>query len=151
MWYLWWMVVIVTAGRRVHTLMYMSEPLYQWFSDGAPQEVARCAVNIMKVYFKNETKPICIEIFIHGLKYINIFLILYTKCARKFWYILQCAANQKKVWEPLHYVDQYSSYLESCDSCQKKKRGRQNSTHYSLLVSNQRPLALNLSIYLFMV
>jgi hypothetical protein len=27
----------------------------------------------MKVYFKNEKKPICIEIFIHSLKYINIF------------------------------------------------------------------------------
>jgi hypothetical protein len=33
----------------------------------------RCAANIMKVYFKNEKKPICIEIFIHRLKYINIF------------------------------------------------------------------------------
>jgi hypothetical protein len=31
-----------------------------------------CAANIMKVYFKNEKKPICIEMFIHGLKYINI-------------------------------------------------------------------------------
>jgi hypothetical protein len=30
------------------------------------------AANIMKVYFKNEKKPTCIEIFIHGLKYINI-------------------------------------------------------------------------------
>jgi hypothetical protein len=50
----------------------------------------RCAANIMKVYFKNENKPIFIEIFIHGLKYtsINIFLILYTKCARNFLYIL---------------------------------------------------------------
>jgi hypothetical protein len=27
-------------------------------------KVARCAANIMKVYFKNEKKPICIEIFI---------------------------------------------------------------------------------------
>jgi hypothetical protein len=25
--------------------------------------VARCAMNIMKVYFKNEKKPICIEIY----------------------------------------------------------------------------------------
>jgi hypothetical protein len=58
--------------------------------------VAGCAANIMKVYFKNEKKPICIGIFIHSLKYINIFLILYTKCARKFVYVLQCAANQKK-------------------------------------------------------
>jgi hypothetical protein len=56
-----------------------------------------CATNIMKVYFKNEKKPICIEIFIHSLKYINIFLILYTKCARKFSYVLQCAANRKSL------------------------------------------------------
>jgi hypothetical protein len=39
------------------------ELLYQWFSNGAPQEVARCAANIMKVDFKNEEKPICIEIY----------------------------------------------------------------------------------------
>jgi hypothetical protein len=58
-------------------------PVLQWFSNGAPQEVARCAAYIMKVYFKNEKKPICIEILIRSLKYINIFLILYTKCARK--------------------------------------------------------------------
>jgi hypothetical protein len=58
--------------------------LWQWFSNGAPQEVARCVANIMKVYFKNEKNPICIEIFIRGLKYIYIFLILYTKCARNF-------------------------------------------------------------------
>jgi hypothetical protein len=51
----------------------------------------------MKVYFKNEKKPICTEIFIHILKYINIFLILYTKCVRIFWYILQSAANQKRL------------------------------------------------------
>jgi hypothetical protein len=57
--------------------------------------VARCAANIMKVYFKNEKKPTRIEIFIHSLKYINIFLILYTKCTRKFVYVLPCAANQK--------------------------------------------------------
>jgi hypothetical protein len=58
--------------------------------------VARCAANIMKVYFKNEKKPICIEIFIQSLKYINIFLILYMKCARKIVYVLQCATNQKR-------------------------------------------------------
>jgi hypothetical protein len=46
--------------------------------------MAKCAANIMKVYFKNYKKPICIEIFIHSLKYINIFLILYTKWARIF-------------------------------------------------------------------
>jgi uncharacterized protein YfcZ (UPF0381/DUF406 family) len=66
----------------------------QWFSNGAPQEVAGCAVNSMKVYSKNEKKLICIEIFIHSLKYINTFLILYTKCARKLLYVLQCAANR---------------------------------------------------------
>jgi hypothetical protein len=59
--------------------------------------VAKCAANIMKVYFKNEKKPICIEIFIHSLKYINTFLILHTKCARKFVYVLQCAANRKNL------------------------------------------------------
>jgi hypothetical protein len=47
--------------------------------------------------FKNEQKPICTYIFIHSLKYINIFLILYTKCARKFIYVLQCAANQESL------------------------------------------------------
>jgi hypothetical protein len=67
----------------------------QWFSNGDPQEVARCSANIMKVSFKNERKPICLEIFIHSLKYINMLLILYTKCARKLLYVLQCAANQK--------------------------------------------------------
>jgi hypothetical protein len=36
------------------------------FSNGAPQEVARCAANIIKAYFKYEKKPICIDIyFIH--------------------------------------------------------------------------------------
>jgi hypothetical protein len=51
----------------------------------------------MKVYFKNEKNPICIEIFILSLKHINIFLILYTKCARIFLYISQFAANQKSL------------------------------------------------------
>jgi hypothetical protein len=75
----------------------------QWFSNSALQctggskEVARCAANIMKVYFKNEKEPICIEIFIYGLKYINIFLILYTKCARKCLYVLQCTVNQRSL------------------------------------------------------
>jgi hypothetical protein len=76
----------------------------QWFSNGAPQEVAKCTANIMKVYFENEKKPICIQIyyihdliFIHSLKYINIFLIVYTKCARNFLYVQQCAANQKSL------------------------------------------------------
>jgi hypothetical protein len=57
--------------------------------------VARCAANIMKVYFKNEKKSICIEIFIHSLKYINIFLILYTKCSRKL-YMFYSAPRTKK-------------------------------------------------------
>jgi hypothetical protein len=35
--------------------------------------VARCAANIMKVYFKNEKKPICIEIYVRSLKYTDIF------------------------------------------------------------------------------
>jgi hypothetical protein len=51
----------------------------------------------MKAYFQNEKKHICIEIFICSLKYINIFLILYTKCARNCLYILHCAANQKRL------------------------------------------------------
>jgi hypothetical protein len=35
--------------------------------NSAPQEVARCAVNIIKVYFENEKKPIYIETYyIHG-------------------------------------------------------------------------------------
>jgi hypothetical protein len=74
--------------------------LNQWFSNSAVQEVARCATNIKKVYFKNEKKPICIEIFIHSLKYINIFLILYMKCTRKF-YMFYSVPWTKKVWEPL--------------------------------------------------
>jgi hypothetical protein len=45
----------------------------------------------------------CIEIyyihdfFSHNLKYINIFFILYIKCARKFLYVLQCTMNQKSL------------------------------------------------------
>jgi hypothetical protein len=50
----------------------------------------------MKVYLKNDKKPMCIEICIHSLKYINTFLILY-QCAKKFLYVLQCAANQKRL------------------------------------------------------
>jgi hypothetical protein len=50
----------------------------------------------MKIYFTDEKKPTCIEILLHSLKHINIFLILYTKWARKFVYVLQCATNQKK-------------------------------------------------------
>jgi hypothetical protein len=66
--------------------MWAVDTLDHWFSNWAPQEVARCAANIMKVYCKNEKKLICVEMFIHSLKYINLFLISYTKCTRKFLY-----------------------------------------------------------------
>jgi hypothetical protein len=69
----------------------------QWLSNAALQEVARCSANIMKVHFQNEKKPICTEIFIRSLKYINIFLILYEKCARKFVYIFYSALRTKNV------------------------------------------------------
>jgi hypothetical protein len=39
------------------------EYLVRWFSNGAPQEVARCAAIIMKVYSENEEKPMCIGIY----------------------------------------------------------------------------------------
>jgi hypothetical protein len=55
--------------------------LDQWFSNCAPQEVARCAANIMKVYFKNEKKPICIEIYyIHDFYLYSKFKIYITIC-----------------------------------------------------------------------
>jgi hypothetical protein len=79
------------------------EYLERWFSNGAPQEVARCAANIMKGYFKGEKKPICIEIFIHSYKYINIFLILYTKCAS--------SPRTKKVWE-IKIIDELEKIWE---------------------------------------
>jgi hypothetical protein len=79
-------------------MKFYCETLEQWFSNCAPQEVARCAM-IMKVYFRKEKKPISIEICIHSLKYINIFLILYTKCTRKC--LFYSAPQTKKVWEPL--------------------------------------------------
>jgi hypothetical protein len=59
-----------------------------------PQEVDRCATDFMKVYFKNEKKPICIEIFIHSLKYINLFC---TGSAPENFYVLQCATDQKSL------------------------------------------------------
>jgi hypothetical protein len=95
--------VYTTFGNKDHPIRISSTfrfgflTLEQWFSNGAPQEVARRVANIMKVYFKNEKKPICIEIFIHSLKYINIFSILYTKWARKLLYVLLCAANQTRL------------------------------------------------------
>jgi hypothetical protein len=62
--------------------------LDQWFSNGGPQEVARI---LWKYTLKIRRNPFLyrfiiamIFIFIHSLKYINIFLILYTKCARNF-------------------------------------------------------------------
>jgi hypothetical protein len=42
--------------RRYHSIR-------QWSSNGAPQEVARWAANIMKAYFKNEKKYNFIEIY----------------------------------------------------------------------------------------
>jgi hypothetical protein len=39
------------------------QSLEQCFSNDAPQEMATGAANIMKVYFKNEKKLICIEIY----------------------------------------------------------------------------------------
>jgi hypothetical protein len=74
----------------------------QWFSNGAAK--------IMKVYFKNEKKPIRIEIFIHGLKYINIFLILYTMCARKFLYVLQC--REPKILRTTALEEQFHTHIK---------------------------------------
>jgi hypothetical protein len=51
----------------------------------------------MKVHFKNEKKPICIEIFIRSLKYINIFLIFVHEVRQNFFYVLQRSANQKSL------------------------------------------------------
>jgi hypothetical protein len=66
----------------------------------------------MKAYFKNEKKPICIDICIHNLKYINIFLTLYTKCSRKLFYVLQCAANRNSVrTTALHAVVAWFSWI----------------------------------------
>jgi hypothetical protein len=51
-----------------------------------------------EIIFKKLEETICIEIIIIlSLKFINIFLIVYTKCARTFLYVLQCAANQKSL------------------------------------------------------
>jgi hypothetical protein len=86
-------IACVSAEIRTEDLKNIN--LEQRFSNGAPQKVAKCAANIKEVYFKNEKNPFFIEIFIHSLKYINIFLISYKKCARKLLYVLQCAANQK--------------------------------------------------------
>jgi hypothetical protein len=83
-----------SVGYQRTTRRYILE---QWFSNRAPQEVATCAANIMKAYFKNKKKPICIYIFIHSLKYINVFLFLYTKWARKVLYVSQCAANKNNL------------------------------------------------------
>jgi hypothetical protein len=72
-------------------------PLYKpkWFSDGTPQE-----------------KPIYIEIFIHSLNYINIFLILYMKCAGKLLYVLQWAANQKSLRTTALYNGQLEIFIQ---------------------------------------
>jgi hypothetical protein len=75
--------------------------LEQWFSNGGPQEVARCAANILalSILMQFSTSYLC-ELGSTSLtkyKCINMFLILYTKCARKFVYILRCVANQKSL------------------------------------------------------
>jgi hypothetical protein len=54
---------------------------------------------IMKVYFKNEKKPICIEIFIRSLKYIY-FLNFVHEVRLKMFY---SAPGTKNVSEPLIY------------------------------------------------
>jgi hypothetical protein len=64
---------------------------------------------IMNVYFKKWRRHPFVQIyitsmvfiFIRSLKYINIFLIFYTKCARKFLYLFYSAPRTKKVSEPL--------------------------------------------------
>jgi hypothetical protein len=68
---------------------------------GASRGVPRI---LLKLIFKRRDNPICIQIyyiheilFLFILKYINIFLILYMKCVRKFVYVLQCAVNQKSL------------------------------------------------------
>jgi hypothetical protein len=60
-----------------------------------PIILKRCAVDIMKVYFKNEQKPICMEIFIHSLKYINTFLISYTKSAENLYMFYSAPRTEK--------------------------------------------------------
>jgi hypothetical protein len=62
---------------------------------GASQDVVRYAANIINVYFKNEKKPIYIEILIRSSKYIHIILIFCTSCARKFVFVLRCTPIQK--------------------------------------------------------
>jgi hypothetical protein len=50
----------------------------------------------MKLYFRNEKKPICIEIFIHKFKiYYYIFNFVYE--VRQEIFVLQCAANRKSL------------------------------------------------------
>jgi hypothetical protein len=67
----------------LHGVTTVQVCLGQWFSNLESQEVPGCAANIMKICFKNEKKSICIEIFIHSLKYVYRFSILYAKCTRK--------------------------------------------------------------------
>jgi hypothetical protein len=86
-WINWFVFVMETQRVSCEVGTGFLNTLEERFSNGGLQEMARCAPNIIKVYFENEKKPICIEIFIHGLKYINIFLILYTKRTRKFVYV----------------------------------------------------------------
>jgi hypothetical protein len=63
--------------------------------------VARCAANILALSILMQFSISCLcELGVYSLtkyKYINIFLILYTKCARKCVYILECAAGKKSL------------------------------------------------------
>jgi hypothetical protein len=61
--------VLFNQNGMLKNVLHMcrSDGLKQRFSIGGPQEVARCSVNIMKVYLKNERSPICVEIFITSM------------------------------------------------------------------------------------
>jgi hypothetical protein len=76
-----------------------------------------CAANIMKLYFKNEKNPICIEIllqpwflFLFAVWNILIYiLILYTKCARK---LFKCFKVRR---EPKKFENHYASCFLNFD------------------------------------
>jgi hypothetical protein len=62
--------------------------------------------------------------FIHILKYINIFLMLYTKCARTFLYVLQCAATKKSLRTPgvgLRVPSRFIKEISLFDVCSSGK------------------------------
>jgi hypothetical protein len=64
---------------------------------GVPRILWKYILKMRRNPFVDRFITSMIFIFIHSLKYINIFLILYTKCARKCLYVLQCPANQKSL------------------------------------------------------